>query len=191
MTAAASVVATTYAAVLLAELGGDRSLCAVGSLAARLRALPVLLGVVAAFIGKALAAVLLGSAVARLAGSTIALVSAASFLGSAALLWWRRGEDVAPVPETTGWMSTMPLAFSSVFFTEWADVGQLTTAALAARYQAPGAVWAGASLALATKGAFAVTVGAGLARVVPRAPLRAAGIGLCLLMAAVSLLDVR
>lgn len=187
----ASVVATTYAAVLLAELGGDRSLAAIGSLAARLRALPVLLGAIVAFMGKSLAAVLLGSAVARLAGGTIALISAASFLGSAALLWWRRAEDVTPVPAATGWASTLPLAFSSVFFTEWADVGQLTTAALAGRYHAPAAVWAGASLALATKGAFAVTVGAGLARVVPRGSLRAIGIGVCLLMAAVSLLGAR
>jgi Ca2+/H+ antiporter, TMEM165/GDT1 family len=186
VTGDASVLAAAYVTVLAAELVGDRSLCAIGAMAARFRPLPVLLGVAAAFMGKMLVAVLLGSAVARVAGPALSLVSALSFLASAALLWWRREEDHAPPAVAAGWAAT-PVAFSSVFFTEWADVGQLTAAALAAQHQAPAAVWVGATAALSTKGALAVTLGVGLRRVVPAHVLRHAAVALCLLMAAVSL----
>lgn len=187
---ALSIMAAAYVAVLAAELLGDRSLCAIGAMAARFRALPLLGGITAAFMGKALAAVLLGSAVARLSGPTIALISAASFLGSAVLLWLRDdggGAGRQPAVVAGGWGAATPVAFSSVFFTEWADVGQITTATLAARYHAPAAVWLGATLALVTKGALAITLGVGLRRVVPTHYLRRAAIAICLVMGVVSL----
>jgi putative Ca2+/H+ antiporter (TMEM165/GDT1 family) len=40
------------------------------------------------------------------------------------------------------------LAFSSVFFSEWADGGQLTAAALSARYQVPFLIWGAGTLAI-------------------------------------------
>jgi Ca2+/H+ antiporter, TMEM165/GDT1 family len=159
---ALSVLATAYAAVLAAELLGDRSLCAICAMAARFRPWPLLLGVTLAFMGKTLAAVLLGRALGQLAGSTVSLVSAISFVASAALLWRRRIDEPPATAERSGWAAATPVAFSSVFFTEWADVGQITTAALVARYHAPTAVWIGATLALVTKGVLAITLGVGL-----------------------------
>jgi len=182
------ILAATYVAVLVAELIGDRSLAGVAAMAARYRPAPLLAGVTLAFMLKTLAAVLLGRALGQLGGTTVSIASALSFLVSAALLWRRRGDDVPVATPRDGWAEATPVAFSSVFFTEWADVGQITTAALVARYHAPLAVWLGAWLALTTKGVFAVTLGMGLRRVVPLGALRRAAIAMCLVMAAVSLL---
>jgi Ca2+/H+ antiporter, TMEM165/GDT1 family len=198
MPSSASIIATAYATVFVAELVGDRSLFAVSAMAARLHALPLLVGMTAAFMAKSLAAVLLGSAIGALAGSTVSLISAASFAVSAALLWHRAAADEVPAPIVSvahsavgrdGWAAAAPTAFSSVFFTEWADVGQLTTAALVAQYHAPLAVWCGASMALATKGVLALTLGVGLRRVVPVRTLRWAAIAICVAMAGVSLYE--
>ena len=187
MTAALSILAAAYVAVLAAELVGDRSLCGVAAMTARFRPSPILVGVTLAFMAKTLAAVLLGRALGQLAGSTISLVSAISFLASAALLWRRRVDDAPVAAAGAGWAAAAPVAFSSVFFTEWADVGQITTATLVARYHAPLVVWIGATLALTTKGMLAVTLGMGLRRVVPLGQLRRVAIAMCLVMAAVSL----
>jgi putative Ca2+/H+ antiporter (TMEM165/GDT1 family) len=51
-----------------------------------------------------------------------------------------------------------------IFFSEWADFGQLAAAALAAKTHAPVAVWLGGSLALCTKGALALALGVSLRR---------------------------
>jgi putative Ca2+/H+ antiporter (TMEM165/GDT1 family) len=64
-------------------------------------------------------------------------------------------------------LGTCLLAFSSVFFSEWADGGQLTAAALAARYRLPVVIWGAGSLALMTKGILAIGVGKGLRRYLP------------------------
>lgn len=182
-----SVLATAYLAVLAAELIGDRSLCAIGAMAARFRTPPLLCGIVAGYMGKALAAVLLGSAIGRLSGQALALISAVSFLWSAALLWRGDAEDCPQVVVAEGWRATAPVAFSSVFFTEWADVGQITTATLAAHYNSPVRVWIGATLALATKGVLALTFGVGLRRIVPARQLRRGAIVVCLVMGGLSL----
>jgi putative Ca2+/H+ antiporter (TMEM165/GDT1 family) len=85
----------------------------------------------------------------------------------------------------------VPVAFSAVFFTEWADVGQITTATLVARYHAPAPVFLGATLALATKGAAAITLGPGLRRWVPSRQVRRGGIAICLVLGVLSLVDAR
>jgi len=74
-----------------------------------------------------------------------------------------------------------------VFLTEWADLGQLTTAALAVKSHAPLAVWCGATLALSTKGLFAVTLGTGLTRYVSERVMRLVGASVCLLIGVITL----
>jgi putative Ca2+/H+ antiporter (TMEM165/GDT1 family) len=54
------------------------------------------------------------------------------------------------------------LSFLAVLFSEWGDVGQITAAAMAARFDAPFAVWLGAVAALMTKGALGAAIGAHL-----------------------------
>src|SRR5229473_181691 len=68
--------------------------------------------------------------------------------------------------------------FMSVFLTEWGDIGQITAALLAARYQKPAVVWLGATAALVTKAVLAMTLGMGLRRWVPRRPLRITAVSL-------------
>jgi Ca2+/H+ antiporter, TMEM165/GDT1 family len=160
----------TYVAVLASEMVGDRSLVAVGALAARWRPLPVFLGTLPAFAVKALAAVLLGGLVARLPAWIVAASSALTFLAAAVAAWRERPAALGEAPAPTHWRHGALAAFLAVVLTEWADVGQLTIAALTARFGLPVVVWLGAVLALATKSAVATTLGLGLRRhVTPRA----------------------
>ena len=52
----------------------------------------------------------------------------------------------------------------SVLFAEWADLGQLTAAAMAVQLRAPVVVWMGAVSAMITKALLVATMGAGLRR---------------------------
>ena len=184
MPVAVALLVTAYAAVLLGELAGDRLLYTVGALASRYRPTVVALGVMPALMGKALAAVLLGRVIARLPGPAVAAMTAATFAATALALWRRAPSTAAravPAPmEPTG--RGVAVAFGAVFFTEWGDVGQLTTAALTARYDAPTLVWLAASMALATKGALALALGIGLRRYAPRPLVRRTSIALCVVM---------
>src|SRR2546430_704448 len=140
-----------YVAVFVSELVGDRSLFAVSALVSRFRALPVLAGIVPAFMAKALVAVLLGDAVARLPSPIVATASAITFLVSAIIIWRERPViERGTLEPSRAWTRAVPAAFFAVFLTEWADVGQLTTATLAARSHAWLAVWLCATLALST-----------------------------------------
>jgi putative Ca2+/H+ antiporter (TMEM165/GDT1 family) len=117
-------------------------------------------------------------------------MTAATFAATALALW-RRSPSTAsravPAPtEPTG--RGVAVAFGAVFFTEWGDVGQLTTAALTARYDAPTLVWLAASMALATKGALALALGIGLRRYAPRPLVRRTSIALCVVMGVLAIL---
>lgn len=160
---ALTIFASTYMAVFLAEMVGDRSFFAIGSLTLRLRRLPLYAGVTAAFMLKALAAVAAGSLIARLPDVWPRVVGTGS-LGLAAIMVWRHGaEEALEEPRQPG-LRAVGVAFLTVFFSEWADPGQVAAAGLSAHYGAPLLVWLAATAALVTKGALAVTVGAGLAR---------------------------
>jgi Ca2+/H+ antiporter, TMEM165/GDT1 family len=54
------------------------------------------------------------------------------------------------------------VSFAAIFFSEWGDVGQITAAAMSAKYYAPLPVWGGAVCAMVTKGLLAASVGAGV-----------------------------
>ena len=51
------------------------------------------------------------------------------------------------------------VAFAAIFFSEWGDVGQVTAANMAARFNSPLAVWLGAVSAMVTKGTLASFIG--------------------------------
>lgn len=186
---AASIGAVAYTSVLAAELLGDRSLYSITALASRFNPRGVLVGVSAAFAAKTTIAVLLAGLVAGLPRTAIAVVSAAGFLVTAVMLWRddERAEPARVAAAPTPIARVVPTAFMSIFCMEWGDPGQLATATLAARSQAPGVVWAGATLALVTKGILALTLGLGLRRYVPRTSLRRGAIALCVLLSGLSL----
>jgi Ca2+/H+ antiporter, TMEM165/GDT1 family len=128
-------------------------------------------------------AILLASVLRQLPPAVAAGISAATFFGMAVVLWHRRPSDRSGEEEKTRpWPQVTLLSFSAIFFTEWGDVGQITTAALAIRYHAFFMVWLGATLALITKGILAMTVGMTLRRYLPAQLLRYGAISLCLLM---------
>jgi putative Ca2+/H+ antiporter (TMEM165/GDT1 family) len=160
-----SVLLATYVAVFIAEVVGDKLLYTTGVLATRYRAAPIIMGMALAFMIKMGAAVLLGQAVAQLPKPVIAALTAASFVGVMFVLW--RKTDDLPVEESKTHALAQPalVTFATILLSEWADVGMITAATMAANNA--GAlvfVWIGAVAAMVTKGLLAAFLGAGLRR---------------------------
>src|SRR5712691_828025 len=129
-----SVLALAYWTVLVVELIGDKAIYTVTSLAARYRPPTVFAGISAAFMIKAGAAVLFGHALLQLPGRATAAVSALTLFVTAAMLWKKRAEPVPALREGSPWANGVATSFAALLFTERADVGQVSTAALAAQY---------------------------------------------------------
>ena len=180
-----------YAAVLTAELVGDKTLYTLGPLSARYGFSPVLAGATVACMGKMAAAVLLGELLGSLPGWLIGAVTAATFFWMALLLYRRKPrerEDAAPM-ETPWWRGALA-GFSSSFFSEWADVGQISAALMAARLKMPWLVWTAATLAVVTKSLLSATVGLGLRRFVPDGALRVLSVCVYLVMGTLAVLRI-
>jgi len=183
---------TAYGAVFVAEIVGDKLLYTTGILAARYRAAPVLLGMAAAFMLKMAAAVAVGKAISKLPPLFVAAFTGASFVGVAIALWFKPAEPSEKEPDTAASKAAM-VSFAAIFFSEWGDVGQVTAAALAARFGAPVIVWMGSVAAMITKGALAASVGAGvrqwIAANIPPRVVRYAGVSLLLLLGVLSVVE--
>jgi len=154
----------TYAAVFIAEIAGDKLLYTTGILATRYRSAPIVIGMAAAFMVKMGAAVLVGQALARLPKPLIAALTAASFIGVIFVLW-RKGDDLPPEQEAKTEALAQPalVTFLTIMLSEWADVGMITAATMAANNsQALAIVWLGAVAAMVTKGLVAAFLGAGV-----------------------------
>ena len=188
-----------YGAVFLAEIAGDKLLYTTGVLSARYRPLPIMVGVIFAFMLKMAAAVLLGEAISNLPKLLVAGVTALSFIGVAYVVWRKplvtknrpKKEDTAPGKAAL-------VSFAAVFFSEWGDVGQVTAAAMAAKFPAPTGsfpwiVWSGAVLAMVTKGALAASIGTGARKWIEKTfspkVIRWGGVGLLLLFGVLSVLE--
>lgn len=187
------IAVSAYVAVLTAELIGDKMVFTAASLSARYRPSLVLAGLVPAQMLKMGAAVLAGDVIRHLPPLAVAVVSVCTFAATAAYLWPKA--DAAPPaaaapPRSDGRRGVM-LAFSAVFLAEWGDVGQLTAAALTARFHQPLVVWGAATAALVTKSVLAVSLGIGLRRYVPRRAARVAAAVVCVAMALLSAMNVR
>src|SRR5580704_5992767 len=155
----ASLVLSVFAVVFVAELPDKTALAAL-VLATRHKPWPVLLGTCAALTVQSLVAVAAGQLVSLLPGRIVHVVAGVVFLASAVAMWLRKqdageadGEGKATFAKAA-WT-----AFVVVFIAEWGDLTQIATAALAARYAAPVAVFVGATAALWAVSAIAVFVG--------------------------------
>ena len=182
----------TYAAVFVAEIVGDKLLYTTGVLATRYRTLPLIIGMLAAFMGKMAVAVAVGSAISKLPPLLVAAVTSLSFI-SVAIVLWRKPVGRTKEEMDRKYAKAAMVSFAAIFFSEWGDVGQITAATMAARFGAPFMVWAGAVSAMVTKGALAASVGAGVrqwlvARIPPRA-VRYAGVSALLLLGLLSVLE--
>ena len=81
------LVLTTYGAVFVAEIVGDKLLYTTGVLAARYRSASVVLGMALAFMCKMAVAVAIGAAISQLPRWLVAAFTAASFIGVALTVW--------------------------------------------------------------------------------------------------------
>lgn len=179
----------SYGAVLVAEVAGDKLLYTTGVLTTRYRTAPVVGGVTLAFMGKMAVAVLVGRSLSAIPAAWIAALTALGFAGVA----WSYLRTPASTALHGGPRAAL-VAFAAIFLSEWGDVGQLTTAALAARFPAPFTVWTGAVLAMVTKGVLVASIGARVRawardRIAPDA-LRYCGFGLLLLLGTLSVFEV-
>ena len=155
-----SLVLSVYGVVFIAELPDKTALAAL-VLASRNAPLPVFLGTAAALTVQSVVAVAAGQLVSLLPARTVHLAAGAAFLVSAVVMWLRKQADEPAdekAPRPGFWRATW-LVFVVVFIAEWGDLTQVATAALAARYAAPVAVFVGATAALWSVSAIAVFVG--------------------------------
>lgn len=150
----------TYSAVFIAEIVGDKLLYTTGVLAARYRTIPIMFGMAVAFMLKMAVAVAVGEAISKLPSWLVAAVTAFSFIG-VAIAVWRKDERRATQREVSAPRAAM-VSFAAIFFSEWGDVGQVTAAAMAAKFHVPVVVWLGAVGAMVTKGILAASIGAGV-----------------------------
>jgi len=182
----------TYGAVFVAEIVGDKLLYTTGVLATRYRTVPIMIGMLVAFMAKMAVAVAVGSAISKLPPLLVAALTSVSFIGVAITLWRKPVERTSFEKDRRTSKGAL-VSFAAIFFSEWGDVGQITAATMAARFGAPYLVWAGAVAAMVTKGALAASVGAGvrqwiIARIPPKA-VRYAGVSALLVLGLLSVLE--
>ncbi|MDR3702613.1 MAG: TMEM165/GDT1 family protein [Candidatus Sulfopaludibacter sp.] len=188
-----AVFLATYGAVFVAEIVGDKLLYTTGVLATRYKTLPILCGMVVAFMAKMGVAVLVGKAISTLPPLLVAAVTTLNFFAIAYVLW-RKPDKREPNKKDEYRSSRAALvSFAAIFFSEWGDVGQITAATMAARFGAPLLVWIGAVSAMATKGALAASIGAGVRQWIvdhfaPKT-IRYAAVGLLLLLGMLSVVE--
>ena len=168
---------TTYGAVFVAEIAGDKLLYTTGVLAARYRSASVVIGMALAFMCKMAVAVAIGAAISELPRVWVAIVTGASFVGVAFAVW-SKPDIRQPKAKDATVFSGATVAFLAIFLSEWGDVGQVTAAGMAAKYvwsarasattatlwETALLVWIGAVAAMVTKGALAGLLGASVQR---------------------------
>ena len=150
--------------VVLAEMGDKTQLLAM-AFATRFRASVVLWGVFVATALNHLLAVVVGSYLTRFVPMThIQLAAAASFILFG--LWTIRGDKLEGEDKRFNFSPfwTVAIAF---FIAEMGDKTQLSTVALAVKYQAMLPVWLGTTTAMIIADAFGIVVGIVLGKRIP------------------------
>jgi putative Ca2+/H+ antiporter (TMEM165/GDT1 family) len=196
----------TFGVVFIAEIVGDKLLYTTGLLAARYKTVPIMIGMVAAFMAKMGVAVLVGEAISRLPKLLVAAITAISFIGVAITLW-RKDDQYRKERDQHKAHKAAMISFAAIFFSEWGDAGQITAAGMSARSAAAAIangmsatwritliVWLGAVSAMVTKGSLAAFLGAGIRRWihdrVSPAVVRYVGVGLLLVLGCLSVIEI-
>ena len=195
-----AVAVTAFLLIFPIELP-DKTFIATLVLATRYKPLPVWIGVISAFAVQTVVAVTLGGLLAQLPRTPVEIFAGLMFLAGGLILIRGAGKADAEEAETEqefeaktkagihGWR-VVGTSFLVLFVAEWGDLSQLLTAGLVVKYQEPVSVGVGAFLALATVSALGAALGRTLLKRIRLAAIRRVGGGLCLLLAAVSLLQV-
>jgi putative Ca2+/H+ antiporter (TMEM165/GDT1 family) len=193
-----AVIALTFAAIFVVELP-DKTFVATLVLSTRYRPLLVWIGVGLAFLVQTLVAVLLGHAVTYLPEDVVRGVAGLIFLAGAVLLF-REGrshhqaaededEYAAKAKAASGWKAVLT-CFLILFAAEWGDLSQLLTISLVAQYHDHVSVFIGAWSALLVVSGLAVLAGRVLLRYMKLSVLHYIGAAVCLVLAAVTLVEV-
>jgi len=173
-----SIALAVFPVIFLGELP-DKTMFASLVLASRGRPSSVWLGAASAFTLHVVIAVSIGVALFRILPSRVvdAVVALMFAVGAAYSFWEARGhedEEALVEREAASHTRVVTTAFAVIFVAEWGDLTQILTANLAAHYHNGLSVAVGASLALWTVAAIAVTTGTGLLRFVNVRALRIA-----------------
>ena len=192
------VALTAFVLVAPVELP-DKTFVATLVLATRYPALPVWLGVVAAFGVQCLVAVAAGHLLARLPERPVALVAAGLFAVGAVILARGAGRAQEADQEREyagkveggkqGWRAAAA-SFLVLFTAEWGDLSQLLAAGLVASGKPAVPVFVGAWAALAAVSGAAVLLGRWLLRRVRLALVRYIAAAVCALLAVITALSV-
>jgi putative Ca2+/H+ antiporter (TMEM165/GDT1 family) len=154
------VLAATYALIFFAELPGKTTFASF-LMASRARPWPVFAGAAAGFVVHTALAVAAGRVIGLLPARAVHVGVGLLFLALALVMWRENVEEAAEqgFSVQTRFASTAATAFGVIFVAQWGDPTQLATAALAARYAAPAAVFIAATFALWTVSGLAVLAG--------------------------------
>ena len=166
ITELSAAAATSFALIAAAEIG-DKSQLVCMTLASRHRAMPVLLGAIAAFAFLNTLAVVFGVAIASwlpeyIVSATVAFLFAAFGIHSLRL---QEDDDDEEVKEKSG-HGIFFTTFLLITVAEFGDKTQLAVVALSSTI-APVAVWLGSTIALASTSALGILAGRTILQKVP------------------------
>jgi putative Ca2+/H+ antiporter (TMEM165/GDT1 family) len=193
-------IAIVFGSIFVVELP-DKTFIATLVLATRFRPLYVWIGVSLAFLVQTLVAVAVGGLLAQLPKRPVEIFAAVMFLVGGVLLL--RGADKADEEEaeteeefshkgaaTAVGLKAIAVSFGVLFLAEWGDLSQLLTASMVLQFKEPVSVFVGAFLALVTVSGLAAVLGRALLTRVKLATIRRIGGGVCLLLAALTVLQI-
>ena len=195
-----ATMAIVFGAIFLVELP-DKTFIATLVLATRFRPLYVWIGVCLAFAVQTIVAVTVGGLLAQLPKRPVEVFAAVLFLVGGVILIRGAGhadEEEAETEEefshkgaaTAVGLRAVGVSFGVLFLAEWGDLSQLLTASMVLQFKEPVSVFIGAFLALATVSALAAVLGRALLARVRLATIRRIGGGVCLVLAALTVLQV-
>ena len=195
-----ATMAIVFGATFLVELP-DKTFIATLVLATRFRPLYVWIGVCLAFLVQTLVAVTVGGLLAQLPKRPVEIFAAVMFLVGGVILIRGAGkadEEEAETEEefahkgaaTAVGLRAVGVSFGVLFLAEWGDLSQLLTASMVLQFKEPLSVFIGAFLALATVSGLAAVLGRALLARVKLATIRRIGGVVCLVLSALTVLQV-
>ena len=195
-----ALAATVFLTIFVVELP-DKTFIATLVLATRYRPLLVWIGVASAFLVQTVVAVLFGGLISRLPETPVHLLVAALFLVAGILLIRGAAKADSEEAETeeefagkaaaeASGLKAVSASFLILFLAEWGDLSQLATAGFVARGGNALCVGVGAFAALALVSALGAVIGRALLKRLRLAVIRRIGGGICLLFAALLVLQL-
>jgi putative Ca2+/H+ antiporter (TMEM165/GDT1 family) len=195
-----ATMAIVFGAIFVVELP-DKTFIATLVLATRFRPLFVWIGVCLAFLVQTVVAVTVGGLLAQLPKRPVEVFAAVMFLvGGIILIRGARkaDEEEAETEEefshkgaaTAVGLRAIGVSFGILFLAEWGDLSQLLTASMVLQFKEPFSVFLGAFAALAVVSGLAAVLGRALLARVKLATIRRVGGVVCLLLAALTVLQI-